>query len=81
MNVVRDEWIPVLDAPARVDLYERDGVRIVGMELAKSTPTEKVLLPAFAVFSSCGEAESWTFARDLLREHLPAAATHVTFTT
>lgn len=76
-----EEWLPVANALSEIERYERAGIRILGLELARITADERVLLPAFADFSGCGEAaESWAFARELLHE-IPTEATHVTFVT
>jgi hypothetical protein len=75
-----EAWFPVADALTQIDRFERDHITILGLELARITPDERVLLPAFADFSGCGEAESWAFARELVRE-IPPDATHVTFVT
>jgi hypothetical protein len=81
IDYVSEEWIPVADAAAHVDRLEADRIPILGIELARITPDERVLLPAFADFSGCGDDETWDFARELLREHLPPDATDVNFTT
>ncbi len=74
-----EEWIPVAEALARVEVYERERRPILSIELAQMAPDKNVLLPAFADFSGCSEEESWAFARRLLTEELPAEATHATF--
>ena len=81
MSERAEEWIPVTDALARVDCLEQEGVPVLGLELARITPDERLLLAAFADFSSTSGGESWPFARRLLREHVPPEATHVTFVT
>lgn len=80
MDHVPEEWIPVADAAVHVDRLEADRIPILGIELAQVTRGERVLLPAFADFSGCGDDESWDFARELLRDHLPPDATHVSLT-
>ncbi len=75
-----EEWVPVTDALARIDSYERARQPIDGMELARITARERVLLPAFAEFSGTSDTESWAFARRLLTDELPKEATHVSFT-
>lgn len=81
-----EEWIPLAEAATRVDALERDGVEILGIELARITREERVLLPAFADFTTdTGTHEvdgtCWTWTRDLLHDEVPAEATHVSFTT
>lgn len=72
------EWIRVDNALAQVDAYEREGRTILGIELARMTPDEKVLLPAFADFSPLNAEETWSFARELLSARVPPDVTHVT---
>jgi hypothetical protein len=74
-----EEWVPVHEALDRVDGYEREGRAIIGLEAARITNNERVLLPALADFAGCSAAESWAFARRLLANDLPAEATHVSF--
>lgn len=80
-----EEWIPLTEATATVDRLERDRVEIHGIELARITPEERVLLPAFADFATSNGAEvdgtCWTWTRALLRDEVPPEATHVSFTT
>src|ERR1700736_3603394 len=54
-----EEWIPVSEALARVELYEHERRPILGIELAQMAPDENVLLPAFGDFSGCSEEEIW----------------------
>jgi len=75
-----EEWVPVADALARIESYERERKPIDGMELARITAEERVLLPAFADFSGTNGVGSWAFARRLLAGDLPEEATHVSFT-
>jgi hypothetical protein len=81
MNADRaEEWIPVAEALAVVDLFEAERRTILGIDLARITSAEKLLLPACADFSRCTTAEeSWAFARRLLADELPTDATHATF--
>jgi hypothetical protein len=81
MTELAEEWIPVPDALARVDRLQQEGVPVLGLELARITPEERVLLAAFADFTGTSDAESWPFARRLLRNDVPPEATHVTFVT
>jgi len=74
-----EEWVPVEEALDRVETYEREGRAIVGLEAARITKDERVLLPALADFSGCNAGESWAFAQRLLAHDLPAEATHVSF--
>jgi hypothetical protein len=74
-----EEWVPVEEALDRVEIYEREGRAIVGLEAARITKDERVLLPALADFSGCNAGQSWAFARLLLADDLPAEATHVSF--
>jgi hypothetical protein len=79
MNERAEEWVPVAEALRRVEVYEREGRAIVGLEAARITDDERILLPALADFSGCAADESWAFARGLLANDLPADATHVSF--
>jgi hypothetical protein len=74
-----EEWVPVEEALNRVAVYEHEGRAIVGLEAARITKDERVLLPALADFSGCNASESWAFARRLLAHDLTAEATHVSF--
>jgi len=74
-----EQWVPIGEAFAKVDAYEREGRPILGIEIARITPDEKILLPAFADFASVAPEESWDFARELLTARVPSAATHATF--
>ena len=74
-----EEWVPLGDALERIAQYERERRPIVGIEAARITPDEKVLLDALADFSTCTtDEETWTFARRLVNEWMPPEATHVT---
>ena len=75
-----EEWIPLAEALAFVDLFEKERRTILGIDLARITPDGKVLLPAFADFSGATAEESWADARRLLADELPEDATHATFT-
>lgn len=79
MNERAEEWVPVAEALRRVEGYEREGRAIVGLEAARITDDERILLPALADFSGLAADESWAFARRLLADDLPADATHVSF--
>jgi hypothetical protein len=74
-----EEWVPVEEALSRVEIYEHEGRAIIGLEAARITKDERVLLPALADFSRCNASESWAFARRLLAHDLPAEATHLSF--
>jgi hypothetical protein len=74
-----EEWVPVEEALNRVADYEREGRAIVGLEAARITRDQPILLPALADFSGCNASESWAFARRLLAHDLPAETTHVSF--
>jgi hypothetical protein len=71
--------VPVSEALRRVETYEREGLAILGLEAARITGDEKVLLPAIADFSGSSADESWAFARQVLADDLPTDATHVSF--
>ena len=62
-----------------MEAYEREGLAILGLEAARITGDEKVLLPAIADFSGSTADESWAFARQVLAKDLPTDATHVSF--
>lgn len=79
MNERAEEWVPLPEALQRLEVYERGGRAILGLEAARITNDERVLLPAFADFEDCSADQSWDFARRLLAEGLPAGATHVSF--
>lgn len=79
-----EDWIPLGEVAATVDALERDRVEILGIELARVTTDEHVLLPAIADFTvSSGDqvhGTCWVRARKLLRYEIPAEATHGSFT-
>lgn len=79
MNERPEEGVPVAEALRRVEVYEHEGRAIVGLEAARITDDERILLPALADFSGCAADESWAFGRCLLADDLPADATHVSF--
>jgi len=79
VNERAEEWVPVAEALRCVEVYEREARAIVGLDVARITDDERILLPALADFSRCSADESWAFARRLLTDNLPAGATHVSF--
>ena len=73
-----EEWVPLGEAVDRIARYEREGRPIIGLEAARITADEKVLLPAVADFSTCRtDEETWAFARTLINELILTEATHV----
>jgi hypothetical protein len=78
MSMFAEEWVPLAEAIERIARYEREGRPITGLEAARITPDEKVLLPALADFSTCrSDEETWAFARTVLNDLMPPEATHV----